>query len=84
MTEDKLLEFASARAALLNLSSAWGSDEDGVLLIQLISRIEALTAEVARLREALKELDWCAPEKASDLLRAALAARGLTITETKE
>ena len=31
--------------------------------------------------EALKELDWCAPEKASDLLRAALAARGLKITE---
>ena len=43
-----------------------------------------ITKPVNPLDEALKELGWCAPEKASDLLRAALAARGLTITETKE
>ena len=51
MTEDKLLAFASKRAALLNLSSAWGSDEDGVLLIQLITRIEALTTGVRALAD---------------------------------
>ena len=72
MTDDKLLDFASKRAALLNLSSAWGTDEDGVLLIQLITRIEQLTAEVERLNEALRK---CVME-AADWARQAGEAKG--------
>jgi hypothetical protein len=38
---DKLLDHAKRRAALLHMSAAWGVCEDGLLIQQLIARIEA-------------------------------------------
>ena len=39
---DHLLEFASKRAHVLNVSSAWGTDPDGALINLLLDRIEKL------------------------------------------
>ena len=64
---DELIKQATARAAILHASAAWGSDEDGHLVDRMIDRIEELEswkaaeeahhhllrAEIARLRGAL-------------------------------
>lgn len=58
---------------------------DGMRKAHISSRLARfiITKPADPLVEALNELDWCAPEKASDLLRAALAARGLKIVEVE-
>jgi len=45
---DDLVKTATARAALLHASAAWGSDEDGHLIDRLLDRIEALQAALAQ------------------------------------
>ena len=54
---DELIKQATARAAILHASAAWGSDEDGHLIDRMIARIEELES-------------WKAAEEAHHLLRA--------------
>jgi hypothetical protein len=59
MTDEQiatLLAAAENRAAILHVSAAWGSDEDGHLMGKLVEVIDAQVAEIARLREALRDI----------------------------
>lgn len=51
MTPD-LITQARERIAILHASSAWGSDEDAILIEALVRRVEELETENGRLREA--------------------------------
>lgn len=73
-------EVSDAVEALL-ADTVW-SDTERRMIAPYVSRFIS-KPPVDPLVEALKELDWCAPEKASDLLRQALAARGLKIVEVE-
>jgi len=46
MTNPTLIAHAKRRADILNASAAWGACDDGMLIQQLVARIEKLEAQL--------------------------------------